>query len=489
MALAATSLAVERGWSPLIVLAGAGDPDRATTRLRAVSHLWRTLLDHTEMDAATHAFIRRASAALGDFNLAKLYELLPEQSGAFHQLSVIGVAAPTRYWIGRPGSEPPGLRGSRGAGAAQQLGDASLLVRAAPVEAKGGDLNYLMQVRAGVVVGPTDWATVVEAAESLLRLLAEPAGEPSARPMVALRASVLSRNPKLSAEDVEPLATLWEAFPRMGQLLSGLVTCQDLIVPGAGAQHMLLKLRLDADRMRERYPELAGYLSGLHRLAEADLRWVDMHGRTLATLHIDSGTLSARLELFATDGRIVPSSKGVPLMAEALDNNPGAYPYRLLASANLRMLGVRTHVRSVRLDFVHERSERGMNVRANMTHVPEVKVLGAALGFIPTGLIDAIIPGDMQGLFDKALSAACYGNHGNGVELKLQYEREPEQPARMGGAVALEAIDNFLVKLGVGFFNDRLMPDDAVREDTRRLLRDVHAAYAADVERYARARD
>jgi hypothetical protein len=150
-------------------------------------------------------------------------------------------------------------------------------------------------------------------------------------------------------------------------------------------------------------------------------------------------------------------------------------------------LGVRSRLQAIRVDFEHERTERGMQLRGRITQVPSVQVSGAALGFIPTGLIDAVIPGNMQGLFEKSLTTACKGNLGKGVELHARYDRRPGGNATIDGAVAVEAVDNFLVKLGVGYFSDHLMPDDDVRADTARLMADMQSAFTADLERYARA--
>ena len=487
IAHAASSLAAERGWLPVIALAGARDPARAITTLREVTRLWEVARHHTETDAATRDFLNRATSSLQDFNLRRLYDLLPEKDGHFHQLSVSAAFSRQRYLVGRT-SVPHFEVGP--SGTRQTMGDASLVLRTAPVTARDGDTNYLMQGRAGIVVGPIGWPTVIDGAQQFLQLLAHASEDPGARPTEALRHTVLARNPKLGTEDIEPIATLWEAYPRMARLLSSLGGVDDLVAPEAksapGVKHLLAVLHLDPKRMQGHYPELADYLEDLDKLLEADLRWLDSHDQTLATLHLDSRHLTARVELYEKDGLLVPSRRNSPLAEQHLDTKPGVFRYNVRASANLRVLGVGTQLRSARVDFEHERTERGMELRAHMKQVPTVNVTGAALGFVPTGLIDLVIPGDIQGLFEKSLEIACNGNSGKGVELKVRYDQRPEGNATLDGAITLEAIDNFLVKLGVGFFSDHLMPDDDVRTDVARLLNDVQSAFSADLERYAR---
>jgi hypothetical protein len=278
----------------------------------------------------------------------------------------------------------------------------------------------------------------------------------------------------------------------LAEVLSGLGGVDDLLdsAAPASAQHMQALLHLDPKRMTQRYPELGEYLAELAKLFEADVRWLDANNRTLALLHVNSQQLSARVELFDNDGLLVPSVAHKPLVDHTLDTNLGVVPYSIRASANVRLLGVRSQLRDLRIDFEHERTARGMELRGHMRHVPSAKVSGAALGILPTGLIDALIPGDIESLIEKALETACKGNQGKGIELAVHFDRQPSGAsanATLDGAVTFEAIDNFLVKFGVAHFTDHMLPSEAVRADVERLMRDVHSAFAEDLRRYAQA--
>jgi hypothetical protein len=374
-------------------------------------------------------------------------------------------------------------------GARQQIGDASLTLRASPVAASNGDTNYLMQGRAGIVVGPIAWSMIVDAAGDFLRLLSS--SDAAARPMVASRQTIIARNPRLGAEDVEPIATLWEAFPRLGNLLSALGGVDDLVTAPLPQTPEVKRLRavlhLDPERMKERFPELSAYLKGLSKLLEADVRWIDGQGRSFATLHLESKRLSARLELYTKDGLLVPFRGDTVFADQPLSAASGTFPYSVLASANFHLLGVATQMRGARMDFEHERGERGMQLRATMKHIPKVAVSGAALGILPTGVIDMFIPGDIQGLIEMSLATACKGNAGKGITFDVRYDQRPEGNATLDGTLVFEAIDNFLVKLGFGYFSDHLLPDEEVRANTKHLMRELQGAFSADLERYARA--
>ena len=48
----------------------------------------------------------------------------------------------------------------------------------------------------------------------------------------------------------------------------------------------------------------------------------------------------------------------------------------------------------------------------------------------------------------------------------------------------LEALDNRLVKMGVGMVNDRKVPDDDVSADDKALASEIHAAFVKDLAHY-----
>lgn len=484
---AASSLAVQRGWRPMITLAGVQDSGRAVLLLREVARLWAIVLQHTELEPATRELLQRATSSLHDFNLRRMYELLPEQDGRFHALSLSGAFSGQRYLIGRQKSARDAIGPS---GQRRAMGDASFVLRAAPIRGPEDDTNYLLQGRAGIVVGPVDWPMVVDAARELLRLLGS--AEPDASPLVASRQNVLRHNPKLGPEDIDPVATLWEAYPQLGQLSRTLGGIDDVIDAARTATPGVTRLRavlhLDPKLMQARYPELSDYLDDLDELFEADLRWLDSHDRTIAVLHLDSRSLTVRLELYVKDGMWVPSRAGLPIADMPLAAGPGAFRSRVLVSANFRALGLVMQLRGVQLNLALERTERRMELRGRMQQIPTMAVSGAALGFIPPGLIDAIIPGDIQGLAQKFLRTACEGNSGRGVQFDAQFDRPPGGQATVNGEIAFEAIDNFLVKLGVSHFSEYVMPDQAARADLSRLLLDLQRAFSADLQRYASAR-
>lgn len=456
--------------------------------MRGAADLWRVTLHHTDVDPATADFTRRALESLQDFDLKGMYELLPVPNGPFRELRVRGGRERDRYVIGQASEAgfevgPDGTR--------EAPGDTSMVIRSRGVPAPDGDTNYLIQARAGVVIGKIGWPMVMASNRQWLSMIAESKNpDPSARPMVAIRQTAKQANPKLGLEDVELVATLWEAFPRMSYLASALGRIDDVIANEEnathGATHIRLVLRLDPKRIEATYPELAEYLDDLDTLFNLDLKWVDTQGRTIASLHVDSEHLQARIELYTKDGLIVPFKGGRVFVDAPIDPSQGPLRYATTMRSDFRMMGMYSHMRSGRVDFHYEPTARGMELRGRMTHVPTVTVDGAALGFIPSGVIDAFIPGDLQSLITEFLTTACKGNEGRGVALNVRMDQRESGITTVDAKLGFEALNNFLVKLGLRFFNDRVMPNEDVNLELKRLAVDVQGAFAADLERYAR---
>jgi hypothetical protein len=423
IAHAARSITTDRGWKPALALTGDGDPTRAISAMRGAADLWKITLQHTDVDSATLDFMTRALESLKDFDLRELHELLPEQNGPFRELHVHGARDHNRYVVGRaptPNFEigPEGTR--------ERPGDSSFVLRSRGVPASDGDTNFLIQARAGLVIGNISWPMVMASNREWLRLIVSDSTHDAAagaRPMVATRQTAKQANPMLGPEDVDVVATLWESFPRVSYLASSLGRVDDLVVndqpPNAGgAKHLRVMLTVDLPRMTESYPEIADYLDDLGKLFSIDLDWVDVQGRKLASLHVESERLQARLELYTKDGFILPFRNHQVFVDEPVDPTRGPLRYTTRVNSNFRMLGMYSHMRGGRMDWTYDPTARGMELRGRMTQVPTITVDGAALGFLPPGLIDAFIPGDLHSLITEFLTTACNGNEGRGIALR-----------------------------------------------------------------------
>lgn len=489
-ALAAPALdATALGWTPLVSLWGRGDAGLAVRSLRDVTQAYDTVLHRTEIDEPTQKFIDKAFDELEDFDLDGFYELLPEQRGRARELLVRGDLAGKKYLVRRAGAgSEVGLGGPR-----RGLADMSGSLRAQPHENHGEHKSYLIAGRLGLGLGPLSWRALMDAATDQLRLAST--GDPRAAsterpaPSAEARTRVKALNPGLGEEDVEVLALLFEGFPALASTLGSFGRVEDVRVAQAAdstAHHLTLKMRVEPQRLQKKYPDMAKHLSKLKDLARADARWVDAQGRTIMNLKAGTEKLSLAVECYVKDGKLLPFKKDQIFLDEPIDlMGQSLARTRLFVDARIEMLGVIVKLDRLRLDLAYEPRETHASVQASLTSVPGIRVEGRALGFLPTGLVDAFIPGNMESLTRDFFEVATRGNGGKGVVARFDVGSDgPSGQGVFAGSLAVEALDNFLVKTGVGIVNDRVLPSDDASDDNERFAAELHDAFVKDLGRF-----
>jgi hypothetical protein len=497
-ALAATALdGGALGWTPLVSLWGRGDAGTAVKALRSVTEAYDTVLHRTEIDEPTQKFIDKAFDELEDFDLDGFYELLPEERQGARELLVRGDLSGKKYLVRRAsaGSEV-GLKGPR-----RGLADMSGSLRAQPNENHGEHKSYLIGGRLGLGIGPLSWRALMDAATDLMRLSSTGDPRPGASgssapgslaapaPSAEAKTRVKALNPGLGDEDVEVLALLFEGFPALGNALGAFGRVEDVrAVPVAGAsfQHLTVRMRVEPERLKKKYPDMAKHLGKLKDLARLDARWVDGQGRSIMNIKAGTARLSIAIDCYVKEGHLLPfkgsevfESEPIDLMGASLARS------RLHASARVEMLGVIVHLGKLRLDLSYEPRETYGSVEARLTTVPDIRVEGRALGFLPTGLVDAFIPGNMESLTRDFFEVAVKGNGGKGVVLHMDVGSEGTSGQGVfAGSLAVEALDNFLVKTGVGIVNDRVLPSDDASDDNERFAAELHDAFVKDLYKF-----
>jgi hypothetical protein len=491
-ALALSTLdATHAGWLSLIELCGRGDTALALRVLSQWTSAYGTALHNTDIDEPTQRFVDDSLSLLSDFDLEGFHELLPEQSAGFRELWVRGELASGRYAIRRADGKKPfrvTLEGPRRA-----LLDMSQTVRARRNERRDGEeRSYLLGARLGLGIGKLSWDGAVAAGKDFARLITS--GDPRSGAGAALIASqealqsVRKLHPKLASEDVAPIALLFEAFPATARALSQLGQLEDVRATqrGAGYEHIEISARGLPERLAARHPKLARHLRKLGKLARFELRWLDEKQRSLMNWHVDSESLAIRIECYVKDGQLLPfkgksvfADEPIDLMGQSL-----AHTHTLI-DGRFQLLGVVVKLSQLRSELYFTPHGSHAELQVRMTRLPGVEIEGAALGFVPTGLIDAFIPGNMRSLTLDFFRVATSGNDKKGIAIGVRAgSAQPGGDGVLEAGIDLEALDNRLVKMGVGMVNARVVPDDDVSADDKALASEIHAAFAKDLARF-----
>lgn len=117
-----------------------------------------------------------------------------------------------------------------------------------------------------------------------------------------------------------------------------------------------------------------------------------------------------------------------------------------------------------------------------ITQEPAIDVSGAALGFIPTGVIDVAIPGNIEGIVHDFMQVLTRSNDGQGARLNVNFAEDPDRGSILSLGVDGDTLDNFFVHFAVSLVNKRIIPGSAQFEGLKRLASDGLTAIIKDTD-------
>ncbi|MET0344166.1 MAG: hypothetical protein ABW252_24335 [Polyangiales bacterium] len=488
-AYAVANDAVLAGWSPLVRLFGHGDAGQSVREMRRLTKAFEVALHHKSVDKPTQEFIDDTMDDLESFDLGGFHDRLPEKRGESRELWVRGDLKGERYFVRRADDRKfqVSLKGAR-----TELAAMSTLLRSTPSTGHGGRSSFLVGARFGLGIGAFEWDSATQAIGEFVRLLS--VEDVDGRRVEAQSEGALARtralHPKLSPEDYEVLSLLFGAYPQLSETLSRLGRVDNVRTtwPSKSYQQVVVQLTGDTDRFGKHYPALAKHLAKLDQIAKLDIRWQDGEGRSLLNAKVDSDKLTITVECYVKQGKLLPF-KGVkvyddtPLdyLSEAFDGT------KILVDARLKLLGVVIKLDDLKLDNWYQPHGTYAEFGTSMRTVPGIHVEGAALGFVPTALVDAFIPGNIESVTRNFLEVAAKGNKEKGVVAGFALgAAERGGNGVLEAGIDVEALDNFMVKLAVGMVNDRLIPNDSAVKDATQFATDLHDSFVKDLGRFAK---
>ncbi|MDB4973990.1 MAG: hypothetical protein JWN48_2331 [Myxococcaceae bacterium] len=483
--------ATDAGWQPLVTLFGGGDKPAAVKELHRITNAFDLALHHFQIDEATQEFTDGTIEDLEDFALADFYDRLPNKNGDYRELWVRGEIKGKNYVVSQA-KEKKGyavtMKGDR-----NDLAAMSTTVRSKETKGFGDTSAYFIGYRFGLGIGNFRWDTAMSALQEWARLnmTGNPTlGEEPIAASAGSKSKAKSLHPKLSGEDLEPIGVLFDSYPALAVALSRLGSIDDVRTtwPKKSYQQVSLAMHADVDRFGEHYPAFAKYGDKLGDLALIDIKWLDSKGRTLMTFKIDSDKLSFAWQCYVKDGRVLPF-KGVKVYEnEPVDPMTDTLTgTQFVSDARLKLLGVVVKLTGLKTDVFYQPHEGYMESGLTFTELPKkIEVEGAALGFVPTAMVDAFIPGNIESVTRDFLNVAAHGNGGKGFigALKLGVGKEGATKGVLETGVDFDALDNFLVKIGLGMVSDKLIPDADAFKDIKKFSTDLYDGFVKDLARF-----
>lgn len=467
-----------RGWHAPLLLAGDVAEDRAVALLREHLRWLNIAVTDTRLEPRAAQTKNALWDAVRGFNLGGLYETLPEENADWRSFTLAGALAGSQYRVD-----------TIAAGAFDQplatLGDTTsqLAMRPRPPIGQGiGGDRYELRARFRANVGPIAWANVPRSAWMGLDHLTTTAPLPTPTGGGFFGGT---------GSDAEILLQLEPAFSHLFRWYLGIAEIPDVLgadTTRSPAQHLHLVLQPD-DGLRQRYPEVANYLEQVRGFVSAQVAIENEDGRWL---HVDLDSVEQRLRIDAwvRDGHLVPSRNGQPrLDAVDADTSLARLSYRSVVDLQLKALGVRMDLSDWPIEWVYRATGTGSAYAGRITALPKIEAGGAALGFIPTGLVDLVIPNNIEGIVEDFMQVLVQSNDGAGAALDITFANDTNNGSILSMSADGDTLDNFFVQFAVSLVNKRIIPDHDQFEGLKRLASDALSAIQADTDTLVAAQE
>jgi len=482
-----------RNWKPAIEIAGEGEQAKAVKTLRSMQDLQATMLEFTVFHKETEDFINGLWSSFESFNLKGFHQLLPEQSGSWRKLNVVGHLdrhiyryGPTEYEVGifQESGEPV------------KLGDIYIQVKAKEIENKIFGRSYVLKTDLDMGIPGANWTSITDAGKEVLKIavnddsIAMDSSSAMANQANRYKGNVKNLSSNLDEQDIEILAPLWASYPHLWEQLSKVATVKDMVindVAGKPYKHLNAIISIQPEKMEASYPKLAKFLKKIGYLFHVNIDLNSDEGRYFHAL-LDSKTLTLTFEAYVHEGLIVPINKAGKVELN-VPNRKFGEPWNFVADVNaeLEMLGVKATMSNMKTEASYTTRKDGALIATTTKEMPDLKVTGMALGIMPTALIDALMPSNIETIMSAFLKVIFDGDQGKGVVVDVNYtESAGNQIASLETKINFVGLDNIFMRLGMGIVNDRIIPDDKVTLEIKKLLFDTQDAFRKDLDNYSK---
>jgi len=487
-AQASTAPSSDANWKPLVSFAGNGDRSMAIQRLREIDQLQSAMVNNTRYDTETETFITQMWELIESFNLRKLHATLPINVGEWNQLSLKGKRNDNEYNITMTHQK------SLDDVQITDFGDSYVMFKTKTVTAPDGLTHYIInnQIKAGF--GAQSWQSAQIAANDALQLISTMAEDTATSTSDSFKENAHSLSADLDASDINVLSSAWTSFPNVWAFMSSIGQINDVIVEEkstATVKHLNLSFSLDKNKTEKNYPALSAYLDKLEDLMDASFEIFDENGR-LMKMSVDTTTMNGQIEIVVGNGGIYPVSDGKPMLTHLHTFGEKAVTLTGVMNSNIEILGVKTKIANLTSTIEYAPKADKALVKMRINQAPTITIGGAALGFIPTPMIDLFMPSNLKDIISQFFDVACNGNNGEGIITNLELSNiKPDGNSnantgftQISATTSFETFSNLFVRIGMNIVNSRLIPSEAASKDIDTFIDNARGAFNNDVDIY-----
>jgi len=190
------------------------------------------------------------------------------------------------------------------------------------------------------------------------------------------------------------------------------------------------------------------------------------------------------VDAWLRDGHLVPSRNGLPQTGY----RPGAAldqaSFESLATLRMKALGIIVTLKNLPMQWRYDHDDKGAHFDGWLHDKPQVAVTGHALGLIPAGMMEGLLPVNVSDTVDDFLTVLTSSNQGQGAHTTVDIS---DTAGNNQWAIASNGntLDNFFIHFGVRLINGRVLPSSEALAGLRSMLGDGLAAFDEDLTRRA----
>jgi hypothetical protein len=232
---------------------------------------------------------------------------------------------------------------------------------------------------------------------------------------------------------------------------------------------------LDVERIKKSYPNFALYLERITRFVDvkSSAEILTDDGLRLISIGYNSASHGISMSFATSGGAFLPQSgNGEPVFDRGIvPIEMSAFDGALTSDMDINVLGLkmRSSGTKFKLSFRDGMVAR-LDWKLRDMSVPTFS--GAFFGFMPPGLLDFLMPGNLNEYAKILTVGLVKGNGGRGTFGGLEVNSTVEQSTIIRGIASTEIKDNFFLNIGLRIISDYLWPTPEAFDDFRRLVAD-----------------
>ncbi len=295
----------------------------------------------------------------------------------------------------------------------------------------------------------------------------------------------------LRKEDTRLVHVIKEGMPQVYDRIWRYFELRDVLnhvtQEGQPAAMINLDFHFDTAKIKVDYPALGNYLEDLTVLGSLDAILRDLDGNRLARMQFDAGELRGTAQCVLRDGALVPCDEQWvavgkdPIRFTSLRSFSGVWEVDALVNFS----GLVFEIGDIQLYTRYRRRKGKISVDTLFQEKPKIaEVSGAAYGFVPSWLIDVVIPGNLQEMIDGFINAAAEGKDGDGTQVQVSFAPIDGDQNEVGVHFATAILHSGFLATVSEIFGDMVVPTDEERASLWSFASDAFDAFSDDYQSF-----